>query len=156
MKSLISDDTAAKIMNNIATKGLRGSVLATASAIKAQSLALITSPMAPYAVAAVGLGAAFVAVNDNVGGLRDSIEDLTGQERGSLPTLGVSLTGLIENSTQSSEKLRDYKKEAEDFAISVETIQIPANKKLSKSHKDSTKSLNDLSKAMNNLNNNLK
>lgn len=82
--------TGATIASTVAT-------VASAIATRAMTTAMLLSPLAPFAIAAIAAGAAFIALNDNIGGVRDSIEDLTNSEQGSIPTLGFSITGLGEN-----------------------------------------------------------
>jgi len=108
-------DSAAKVVNTGVTTTMTGAILASAGAVKAFTLSMILSPLAPFAVAAIGVGLAFIALNDNIGGVRDSVENLTGSERGSFPTLGFSITGLGENMNTAEESLLAYGEEAENF-----------------------------------------
>lgn len=95
--TVTAGNTAGKVANTVATGGLTLSIKSAIVATRALTVSMLASPMAPFAIAAIGAGAAFVALNDNIGGVRDSIEDLAGADRGSIPTLGFSLTGLGSN-----------------------------------------------------------
>lgn len=130
---LMNTETGAKIANTLATKGLTGATLAAAASVKALTISMLTSPLAPYAIAAIGAGAAFIALNDNILRVRDSVEDLVGAERGSIPTLGFSLTGLGEDTDDASESMRNYAKEADDFTRRINENTIPGLDGLSSS-----------------------
>lgn len=124
--ALTATDTAGKFANALASSAMGTALLGAAAATKALTISMLTSPLAPYAIAAIAAGAAFIAYNDNILGLRDGIEDLTGVERGSLPTLGFSLTGVEKSTDEATESVEDFMKRAEDFAKQNGTQTIPA------------------------------
>ena len=118
-------DSAAKAANTGITATMTGALVSAAAATRALTISMLTSPLAPYAIAAIGVGAAFIALNDNIGGVRDSIEDLTGLGRGSIPTLGFSFTGLEEKVEDADEGMDEFQQTAKDFTDNIDRNTIP-------------------------------
>jgi len=101
------------------------------------------------AAALIASTAAVVAYESNLGGFRDGIEDLTGQERGSLPTLSGAL-GLTETKTDdAADSLEDYMEAAQRFADQVDKKQTPAVEGLGKAADNTTSSITKLTAASN-------
>lgn len=108
-----------RIASTAATTAHTVATVASTIATRAMTTAMLLSPLAPFAIAAIAAGAAFIALNDNIGGTRDRIEDLTGQKRGSIPTLGLSISGLGDTFEDTSEKAEDFMGQAQAIADSA-------------------------------------
>jgi len=109
--------TGATIASTVAT-------VASTIATRAMTTAMLLSPLAPFAIAAIAAGAAFIALNDNIGGVRDSIEDLTGAERGSIPTLGFSITGLGEEISNTNESMNEFEQITHDSLAGTKLLTV--------------------------------
>lgn len=83
--------------------GLTGSIAASTAGIRAFTAAMLASPLAPFAIAAIAAGTAFTIYETNAFGARDAMEDLSGNERGSFPTL----TGTINEMWGATEELNE-------------------------------------------------
>lgn len=145
--ALTATDTGAKFANAVASSTMGTAVIGAATATKALTLAMLTSPMAPYAIAAIAAGAAFIAYNDDILGLRTGIEELTGQEKGSLPHLGFSITGVTEATGESTAALRDYQAEAERYAATANNKTVPALKNIETQTSKTTQAVRGLTQA---------
>jgi len=108
-----------RIAQTAATTAHTVATIASTIATRAMTTAMLLSPLAPFAIAAIAAGAAFIALNDNIGGTRDRIEELTGQEKGSIPTLGFSITGLGDTFVDTGDKAEDFMQQAQDVADSA-------------------------------------
>ncbi len=90
--------TGAKALNTKATLGQTLSNWGLVASLRAAAIAMrafmLSNPIT--AAALIASTAAVIAYETNLGGMRDGIEDLTGLERGSLPTLSSAL-GEVEN-----------------------------------------------------------
>ena len=140
-------NSAATVSQTGANVGLLGSIRATTVAMKTF---MLSNPVT--AAALVGTTVAIGAYETNTLGLRDSIEDLTGNERGSLPTLSKSL-GLVQTSTEESADGMDrFQRKVNDFADTITQKQIPAVDDLNQVMDRNTKSAVKLTAAWQGLN----
>jgi len=128
-----------------------GANFSLAASLRAAAIAMKTFMLSnPVTAAAlIASTAAVVAYESNLGGFRDGIEDLTGQERGSLPTLSGAL-GLTETKTDdAADSLEDYMEAAQRFADQVDNKQTPAVEGLGKAADNTTSSITKLTAASN-------
>jgi len=137
---------AAVTSNTAAHAGLSKSLFGAAAAMKTL---MLSNPITTAAL--IGGTVALAGYETNVLGLRDTIEDITGMERGSLPTLSASL-GLVEpNTTKASDSIVDFDQKARDFSNNIDTRYVPANEKFADSTRRVTHSMKELSKATSEL-----
>lgn len=122
-----------------ATLALAGSLKAAAVAMKAF---MLSNPVT--AAALIASTAAVVAYEQNLLGMRDGIEDLTGLERGSLPTLTGALGLTADATNDAADAARDYMAEAKAFADSVNHNQIPSLNGLESAADSATASMKTL------------